>query len=471
MNAPDSPPDSNAAPAADGRQVEAPAALSAPCLPSRLVQALAGRMAKGTLTAEEIRGSGRQLVRHLLRGCPDCAVAFGLGAGLPASTEPFPLFFYQAQVDRAIRLAMQAWRDGVVASAKPRSEKAFERERAKALIAEAQKLRREDPQAGLELLDEALRRAQKAEPSFIEDDEHPAELACEIHTDRANLFRLLGRHLEAELAFQSALAAWSEELGDPDALLHLGDLYGSFLLARRRFAEADLLLGRLVATFSARGDAAHAAKLAVKRTQAAHYANEPARAFRYSLEALALLRNTDLLELRLNAIQHNIVLNLEAGNFQEASDCADSIRAQLQRHMGESDRAKFLWLDAQIYDGLRRRSLAGRLFLRAKAQFEKLGLPFQAALVGLDLAVRLVERGRSPEARALIGSELIPTFHAIGVAREGIASFVLLERATEAAALDAALLKSVLRDLERAGQNPGPKRREGDEDDEGSDSA
>ena len=96
-------------------------------------------------------------------------------------------------------------------------------------------------------------------------------------------------------------------------------------------------------------------------------------------------------------------------------------------------------------------------------------MPFDAALVGLDLAVNLIDLRRSAEARALIAGELIPTFRSVGVAREGIASLVLLERATEAAALDAALLKGVLRDLERAGQQPGAARREADADAEASD--
>ncbi len=85
--------------------------------------------------------------------------------------------------------------------------------------------------------------------------------------------------------------------------------------------------------------------------------------------------------------------------------------------------------------------------------------------------MRLVERGRANEARKLLTEELIPTFHSVGVAREGLASLVLLERATEAAALDTALLKVVLRNLERSGQEPARPEGEGEPEDWAPDSA
>ncbi|HEV7670712.1 MAG TPA: hypothetical protein VGS22_19505 [Thermoanaerobaculia bacterium] len=198
------------------------------------------------------------------------------------------------------------------------------------------------------------------------------------------------------------------------------------------------------------------------------------RALQLVCETLRLLNGTKSLELQLNAIQLSIAWNVELGNLQDASDCSEEIRAEYHRHMGASDWAKFLWYDARIYAGFRRHAIAERLLRRVKAQLEQLGLPFQAALVGLDLAVTLVHRRRPAEARALIVNELVPTFRSLGVAREGLASLVLLECATEAAALDAALLRNVLRDLERAGQEVGPKRRENgpaDVDDEAPDFA
>ncbi|HEV7670633.1 MAG TPA: hypothetical protein VGS22_19100 [Thermoanaerobaculia bacterium] len=467
MDAPDAPLDSHAAPGAvDARlRLVAKAAPPTPCVPREVVE----RMAAETFSTEEIRGAARRLVRHLLRGCPDCAITFGQVAGLPAVTGTPPLFHYEVPVDRGILRALRDGRNGDAGAVD--HGKTFERELAAALLEEARKLRRDDPQTGLELLDEALREMPAA-GAFCADGEAPGDdLACEIHAERANLLRLLGRHPEAEQAFQAALGAWQEGARSAEALLHLGDLYGSFLIARRRFAEADRLLARLV-TFERRGDLAPAGKLALQRSHSAAYSGDPDKASRLACDALRLLGGSEgpeMLELRLAAAQHVAVLYVALNLFQDASDCAEAIRTQYHRHMGDNNRARFLWLDAQIYDGLGRRGLAEGLFRRAKAQFEQLGLPFQAALVGLDLGLRLVERGRAREARALIAKELIPTFRAVGVAREGLASLVLLERATEAAALDAALLKSVLRDLERAGQAQRPARREGDSEAEISD--
>ncbi|MEP7010485.1 MAG: hypothetical protein ABJC13_09205 [Acidobacteriota bacterium] len=418
-----------------------------PCVSRKVVE----RMAAGPLSAGEIRGAARQLVRHLLRGCRDCAIAFGRVAGLPAVTHEVPLFYYDKPVDLGIRGALKDLRAGTLGTGEY-TEKTLEREQAAALIEEAQNLRRDDPEEGLELLDWALLLPRA--DGFCDEGEAQGDLSCEIHAERANLLRLLGRHSEAEQAFDAALVAWQVDGGSAEALFHLGDPYASFLLGRRRFAEADRLLAHLVVTLERRGDLPVAGKLALKRSLAAAYSGDPGKALPLVSEALRLLGGTEspeLLELRLTAAQHLIALYVQLGLVQDASDCADAIRAEYYRHMGASDQAKFLFYDAQIYDGLGRRGVAEGLLRRVKAQFQQLGLPFQAAIVGLDLAVRLVERGRVQEARKLLARELIPTFRSIGVAREGLASLVLLERATEAAALDAAVLKSVLRDLERAG--------------------
>ncbi len=466
MDAPDAPLDAETAtgPAARRLRLVAKAAPSTPCVPHEVVE----RMAAGPLSVEEIRGAARRLVRHLLRGCRDCAIAFGQVAGLPAVSREAPLFYYETPVSRGIRGALLDLREGTLGTGE-HTGKNLEREQASALIEEARKLRRNDPEEGLELLDEALLRMPPA-GGFCDDGEEQGDnLACQIHTERANLLRLLGRYPEAEQAFQAALGAWQEGGGSTEALLHLGDLYGSFLLGRRRFAEADRLLAHLVAIFERRGHPTAAGKLALQRSLAAAYSGDPGKALPLVAEALRLLGGTEspeLLELRLTAAQHLVALYVQLALFQDASDCADAIRAEYYRHMGDSDRAKFLFYDAQIYDGLGRRGVAEGLLRRVKAQFEQLGLPFQAAIVGLDLAVRLVERGRANEARKLLAKELIPTFRSIGVAREGLASLVLLERATEAAALDAAVLKSVLRDLERAGLEGEPERHESGEDDE-----
>lgn len=433
---------------------------SSPCVDRDEARLLAERMASGVLSADEIRGPARQLVRHLLRGCPDCAIVFGLAAGW--QVDRLPLFRYEAHVTRAIRLSMEV-----------RSKKLVERRCATALLAEARTLRREDPEFGIQLLGEALGRLEAHQSSACSPigEAHLGDLVCEIHTERANLLRLLGRHQEAEFAFRAAIGCSREGDGAVEALLNLGDCYGSFLIDRRRFGEADRLLAHLIASLAQRGKVAHGGKLALMRSLAAAYSGDASRALHLAFEALRLLSRAEgTLELQLNALQLSIAWNIELGNFQDALDCADAIRSEYHRHMGEGDRTRFLWADARIFYGLRRRGIAERLLRRVKAQFERLGLPFDAALVGLDLAVLLVERRRSAEARALILNELLPTFRSVGVAREGIASLLLLERATEAAALDAALLKSVLRDLERAGKAVGPKR-EADADGEGSDSA
>src|SRR6185295_870556 len=408
MDAPDVPHDVNAA----SRGVRA---LLTPCVSLASVEELVTRK----LPEGEKRDVGHRFVRHLLRGCPTCAATLGKVAGMREVVPVLPSFRYDFPLASGIRNAMRTWR-GEQTTADPRPLKSFEQERSAALLAEARELRRDNPRAAIRLLEEALRRNVLADAGRMAGEAGGENLAVEIHTERGNIFRLLGQHPEAELAFQAALTAWEQASGCSEALLNLGDLYGSLLIDLRRFAEADLLFARLASSFRDQGDAARAGKLAVLRTQAANYANEPERALRYCLEAFALLRDTDLLEMRLNAAQHTIVLNVQLGDFKEASDVADAIRAQYQRHMGVGDRAKFLWLDAQIYSGLRLHGVADGLFRRAKVQFEQIGLPFQAALVGLDLAVRLVETRRSSEARKLIETELVPTFRSVGVAREGL---------------------------------------------------
>src|SRR6185295_18298124 len=403
-----------------------------------------------SISARRSRIVARRLVLHSLKGCLVCAQGVAESIGHPRFMAEPPPDRFDFFVARAIKSVL-SWLHSTEGSPPARQVAA---DRARALLEEARNLLRSEPEEALELLDAARSFAREAQEPILEAD---------VYVERANLHRLLGDHWRAETDFRAALALYPSRSECAEALLRLGDLYASFLIARRRFADADLLLDRLIRAFHERGDAARAGKLSLMRAIGAGYAGDPASALLWASRALANLRGTEVIALRLNAIQAAIAYNVQLGDFDEAMALSTAVRGEYRRHMDLAARNKFTWLDGQIHAGLGRLAMAERYFLAAKDGFEKLGLPFQAALVGLELAALLVERNRSREAQRLIAGELVPTFRSIGIAREGLASLVLLERAAESSAFEAAAIRSILREIERAGQAPEMHREADDE--------
>lgn len=120
---------------------------------------------------------------------------------------------------------------------------------------------------------------------------------------------------------------------------------------------------------------------------------------------------------------------------------------------------KLRGLEGRIYVGIGDFERAARAFLQTKEGFEKEGMIYDAALISFDLASVWLLKGKRKEVRQLI-QEMLETFRTRYIAREAIASLLMLRDAADRGALSLDLLDMVagffrsLKDEPKA-QDPG----------------
>ncbi|HEX4966846.1 MAG TPA: tetratricopeptide repeat protein [Thermoanaerobaculia bacterium] len=145
------------------------------------------------------------------------------------------------------------------------------------------------------------------------------------------------------------------------------------------------------------------------------------------------------------------LINLE--RYEEAEARVPEVRALAEKLGEELDLTRTLWLQGKLHAGLGRREEARRAFAQVRRVFEKRDLAFDYALVSLELALLLLEQGRTAEVRAL-AEEMLLIFQTQKVEREPLAALQLFcdDAKLEAATVD--LTRRVVKYLYCAQHDP-----------------
>ena len=106
------------------------------------------------------------------------------------------------------------------------------------------------------------------------------------------------------------------------------------------------------------------------------------------------------------------------------------------------------WLEGKILRDLGRAGEAEAAFREVRDELIGLGLGLDAALVSLDLAMILLERGDAGELKRL-AAEMIPVFESRDDHQKALAAFLLFHKAAEAEQVTLGLLQEVASSLER----------------------
>jgi tetratricopeptide (TPR) repeat protein len=114
---------------------------------------------------------------------------------------------------------------------------------------------------------------------------------------------------------------------------------------------------------------------------------------------------------------------------------------------------RVLWLGARIDAGQGRQEQAERTLELVRREFAERGLAYEGALACLDLAILLLEAGRTAEVRELANG-MAWIFRAQGFRREALAALSLFHGAARQEAASAALARQVRAELRRIGSGP-----------------
>jgi tetratricopeptide (TPR) repeat protein len=257
----------------------------------------------------------------------------------------------------------------------------------------------------------------------------------------------------AELSFTHARRHLRLGTQDPLHIAPLLDLEGSLRRAQRRFGEAAGLFRKAAGIFLDHGDSHRAGRSLFKLSTVQYFTGDLEEAMatlRRSLEHLDLEREP---RLRLCA-RHNLADYLTlAGRFEEARAVYRETRP-LYREFPEpwvQNRRK--WVRARILRGLGQPRLGESLLIAVRDSFLAEDVPFDTALVSLEIATLYAEQGRNAALKRL-AQEMLPVFSSLHIHREALAALSFLLRAIESESASTRLVAAVANFLRQAEHDP-----------------
>jgi tetratricopeptide (TPR) repeat protein len=246
-----------------------------------------------------------------------------------------------------------------------------------------------------------------------------------------NSRRLRSDFAGATDAFERAEAHVRKGTRDPVERALLLDLKASLRRGQRRFDEALRLLQRATTIFVQYGHHHRAGRSLVNMSVVHHYQGHPEGGIPLLYRSLELINPEQEPRLLLCA-RHNLVDYLAAcGRFNEAQEMYRQTRPLYRDFTDAWTQNRRKWVKGKIVRGLGQAGQAESLFLAARDGFIAEGIPYDTALVSLELATLYAEQGRTADLKRL-ATEMVPIFSSLHIHREALAALAFLRQAAEA---------------------------------------
>jgi tetratricopeptide (TPR) repeat protein len=285
-----------------------------------------------------------------------------------------------------------------------------------------------------------------------------ADLQAQAWAELGNARRIANDPNGAEADLATALERARQGTEDPLLLARLMDLTASLYTAQRRFADAFQLLDWVFQIHEREGDAHSAGRALIKKGISCGYALDTEQAVRLFGQGLRLIEPLHDPKLVLSAVHSLIWFLVDGGRLEAASRLLVESRELYAVHAERLDRIKVHWVEGRIAAGIGDDDTAERAFLEVRRDYEEAELPYDAALVSLDLAALWLRGGRSSEIRSLI-DETLAVFRARKIRREAIGALLMLREAFEKDRATVALLRNVASELQRLEREPARRAR------------
>jgi tetratricopeptide (TPR) repeat protein len=290
-------------------------------------------------------------------------------------------------------------------------------------------LRYNDPEAMVQFAEAARLVVERIDPRRY-GRKVLSDLRARVWAELGNAYRVADDLKAAEAAFGQAVRWLLAGTGSRRVLVRTAELAARLFADQRRLPEAAGLLAWVSSYYANQGNSVELGQTLVSRGLLAEYANEPELAIVYLVRGLRLIgpQNTES-GFRLAAV-HSLVNNLiEAGHCEAARGLLEK-NHRLYHRAGKLNKLRLHWLKGKIAHGLGELGRAEADFHVARLGFKRVEKDYDAALVSLDLALLYARQGKRIATLRLV-DEMIGTFRSLGIAREAIASLLLLRRTCE----------------------------------------
>ena len=393
-------------------------------------------------------------VRHLFR-CRSCRAAVAPRAAelLAPPREPAHSWdtAYDRALDRAVDRAFAAVRE---AAADPRGvdpSRLQGPEGYRALLARSWSMRREDPRQMVELARLATEAAAGLDPRRYGERE-VADWRSRAWIELANGQRAANDYAGADASLAEAGRHLVQGTGSERLRARFLDVKASLEGHRCQFKAAFETLDAVTEIHLRRGDEHLAGRALVSKGMFKGYAGNSAEAHELTRRGRGMLDESRDPVLYIQALHNEIGLLVDLGRFKEARSLLWLNLKRLQEQ-GRIGRIKLRGLWGLIHAGLGQLDEAARELEEARAELQAAGLPYTAAVGGLDLAAVYLQQGRATEAERVIReSSLI--FQSVGVPEQGHLAVLLLQKALEQDIASASLIRRTARFLRRVEHDP-----------------
>lgn len=319
------------------------------------------------------------------------------------------------------------------------------------LIEESRARLNSAPSSALDLAECAYQVALRL-PHNVMGDTWAMTCVARANAYRGNALRVLGELKAAQMPLEMALSLFQEK-GDADPLVEaeLLSLLASLHKDRLHLEEAEAVLERALFLARAFGTAARIGRILIQLAIVFDDSDRLQEAIATAQEALSMLDPEEHAQLYF-AAQHNLTHYLEAaGRIEEANEL---LHSNLERYKfaGEpATRSRFLWNWGRIAFGLGQFETARTTLENARAGFSQQGREYDAALVGLDIALVLIQMNQI-DALIQIATEILPVFEAQEMERDTIAAFLLFREAVHKREISSQLVSQLMTQLQRTPQ-------------------
>jgi len=285
------------------------------------------------------------------------------------------------------------------------------------------------------------------------DAEHYGEALVEDARARAwghlaNAFRITSDLRRAEEALRKAEEHHRQGGEDAYTGAEILSFTASLRNGQGRYEEAAALIDRSIKVYREARDRHREGKALIQKGTSLSYAGRHAGAIRLVRQGLAKIDIYEEPRLLVFA-RHNLIGYLnEVGRHKEALRTLAETRG-LYLQLGErSSLVRLRWLEGKILRDLGRTDEAEAALREVRDEMIGLSLGLDAALVSLDLAMILLERGDTGELKRL-AAEMIPVFESRDDHQKALAAFLLFQKAAEAEQVTLGLLQEMVTTLEQ----------------------
>lgn len=294
----------------------------------------------------------------------------------------------------------------------------------------------------------------------VVDTLDPSRYGAERMADfRAGAFGALGNALRlgsdfagAESAFQQAREELGQGTGDPLEEAGLLSFQASLRKDLGEFERAMESLNQAIEIYRSLNNTHLEGRALLKQSATIGFI-DPERAIELAQNGLALIDS--LREPRLEwGGRHNLAHFLnDAGRPQEALAMLEDSRPLYAQFRDPWTRTRLHWLEGKIARGLGDLPEAEEIFKRLWYDLQEPSYAHELTLLSIDLAEVYVARGKHEEAMEL-AEDLMPLLEGWGMHAEGLAMWLLMERAIQERRAEGALFRRMAEYIHRAWFRP-----------------